>query len=151
MLTGHAAFTHVPDLDCGSITRQPELMSYDTLSAGQSVSRNRDQEPSPPALCRCRSSMLHKQHRALDAGSLLMIVFIGERLRPQPTDRLTFEVASVKTARSAAGRFTMSGDLGTGEPLIVRGCECFRFGGVLYPANFSRFRAVSRCLVYVRE
>ena len=44
MLPGHAAFTYVPDLDYGPITRQPELMSYDALSAGRSVSPDYDQE-----------------------------------------------------------------------------------------------------------
>jgi len=92
--------------------------------------------------------MRHKQHRALDAGSLLMIVRISERLRPQPIDRLTFIVASVRTTKSSAGRFTMSGDLGTGEPLIVGGCECFRF---VFRQNFSTFRRVSGCLVYLGE
>jgi hypothetical protein len=73
--------------------------------------------------------MLHKQHLALAAGSLLMIVSIAAAApHTGTTDRLPFEVASVKTARSAGGRFTMDRGLGTGEPLLVGGRECFRSG-----------------------
>jgi hypothetical protein len=45
----------------------------------------------------------------------------------------------------------MGGDLGTREPLIVGGCECFRFGPLCWRQKFSTFCAVSGCVVSVRE
>jgi len=70
----------------------------------------------------------------LDAGSLLMIVSIGERLRPQPIDRLTFEVASAKAAKSSAGRFAMGGYLGMGEPVSYGNAQnlCFGVCGIMH-------------------
>ena len=46
----------------------------------------------------------------------------------------------------------MSDDLGTGEPLIVGGCECLRFGHFVLRQAFSAFSwGESGCLVYLRE
>src|SRR5579863_2503791 len=58
--------------------------------------------------------------QVLRAG-VLMIVAIGEA-SSQPTSQIiatgrrTFEVASVKPAKSASGRFTMNGGPGTSDP-----------------------------------
>src|SRR5215471_3261154 len=57
------------------------------LSAGRSVSLNFTRKPSSSALCCYRSSMLHKQHLALAAESLLMIVSIGAAAPQTRNDR----------------------------------------------------------------
>jgi uncharacterized protein (TIGR03435 family) len=67
-------------------------------------------------VARSRSRSDNPATQALHLGLVMMAVISVASSQTATPDRLTFEVASVKPAKSASGRFTMNGGPGTGDP-----------------------------------
>ncbi len=60
--------------------------------------------------------MLYKQQKTICAGLILILAAGVASSQTSTAERQTFEVASVKPARSETGRFTMNGGPGTSDP-----------------------------------
>jgi uncharacterized protein (TIGR03435 family) len=102
-----------PILEC-AVSAPPDCELYgrgSTHHAGQRAHNRRK-----PSVARNRFLSDNSAPRALHLGLLMMVAIGVASAQTATPDRLTFEVASVKPAKSAGGRFTMNGGPGTGDP-----------------------------------